>query len=749
MLLNVRSAYSDCKRAELSAQLELHSPDILGLNETWLDPSVVHLHIPSYSLVSRRDRPNSSVGMLNHGGIALYRRNNGIMITHLEDSVVAERSWHVIHTDVGSILLGLWYRPPGSPACHIDSFGTELIKLREGFAGTLVIGDLNIWHKKWLKHSPADTLDGERLHAICKEHSLKQLVTESTRGPNLLALVLASISGLISVSVHPGIADHKCVMTSIDLPVPHGEVAERFVWDFKHADWIGLRKCMSGMDLVGLVNCSSSQDYVKALTDSILEPAKKFIPTRWISDQKGSHPWLDDNCRTALRFKHEREGHSDYEQACHACTTALHQASRMYTERLKGELQSLRKGSKKWWGLANALMDNKPACCGIPSLRDPSGAWIHDGRGKAQLFADRFCSKYKLPEDLVPDPELCKEPQHQMSSFVLVRERWVRRELVKLREDQATGPDDLPARILKNCAGEICHAVTVLIRRILCKRCWPYVWKFHRICPLFKKGAVHKSGNYRGLHLTPVLSKAAERVIRIPFGKYLDAVDAYGSSQWAFRRKRGCTDLVLLLISRWLLDFQRKRKVGVFLSDISGAFDRVDANKLLMKLKRLGVCEVLLHFFADFLSPRGASVVVDGESSVEFVLRDMVFQGTVLGPGLWNIFFADVHTIAESTGCTEQRFADDLSTSKAFSRVVDNDTIKTDLRKCQSATHYWGTLNRVNFDPAKEEFVILGTRDGEGGPVRLLGPLIQICAHYSRGHLLGSILMARDLKLGS
>ena len=52
--------------------------------------------------------------------------------------------------------------------------------------GSIVVGDINIWHKKWLKHSPADTLEGERLHSICKVHGLKQLVSEPTRGLNLL-----------------------------------------------------------------------------------------------------------------------------------------------------------------------------------------------------------------------------------------------------------------------------------------------------------------------------------------------------------------------------------------------------------------------------------------------------------------------------------------------------------------------------------------------------------------------------------
>ena len=131
------------------------------------------------------------VSGLNHGGIALYARCGGIFVKHLQHSAVAERSWHVIHSDVGGILLGLWYRPPGAGANDIESFEDELSRLSIDTIGALVIGDMNILQKSWLKYSPADTVDGANLHRICKEHNLKQLVLGPTRGANLLDLALS------------------------------------------------------------------------------------------------------------------------------------------------------------------------------------------------------------------------------------------------------------------------------------------------------------------------------------------------------------------------------------------------------------------------------------------------------------------------------------------------------------------------------------------------------------------------------
>ena len=62
------------------------------------------------------------------------------------------------------------------------------------------------------------------------------------------------------------------------------------------------------------------------------------------------------------------------------------------------------------------------------------------------------------------------------------------------------------------------------------------VWKLLKVCPLYKKGVVLLPTNYKGLHLTPVLSKVAERIIKIPFGNFIEAIDGFGAAQWAFRK---------------------------------------------------------------------------------------------------------------------------------------------------------------------------------------------------------------------
>ena len=79
------------------------------------------------------------------------------------------------------------------------------------------------------------------------------------------------------------------------------------------------------------------------------------------------------------------------------------------------------------------------------------------------------------------------------------------------------------------------------------------------------------------------------------------------------------------------------------------------------KLRAVGVGPTYLRFLESYLEPRQAKVIVEGVMSDAIRIANTVFQGTVLGPPLWNLFVADVVSPAESTGGKGALFADDLN----------------------------------------------------------------------------------------
>ena len=113
-------------------------------------------------------------------------------IVHIGDSAAHERSWFIIHSDQGGILLGMWYRRPARDETEsITSLYEEFDSFSEGTIRTIIMGDMNVHEVDWLKFSNRSSLEGRELQAFSNIAGLSERVGKPTRGDNLLDLVLS------------------------------------------------------------------------------------------------------------------------------------------------------------------------------------------------------------------------------------------------------------------------------------------------------------------------------------------------------------------------------------------------------------------------------------------------------------------------------------------------------------------------------------------------------------------------------
>ena len=185
--------------------------------------------------------------------------------------------------------------------------------------------------------------------------------------------------------------------------------------------------------------------------------------------------------------------------------------------------------------------------------------------------------------------------------------------------------------------------------------------------------------------------------------------------------RRNARDCLALLVLRWISALNERKKIAVYCSDVSGAFDRVDIRRMEATLRAHGIHETLVRLFVSWLQTRHARVVVEGSSSAEMPLSNMVFQGTVFGPVLWNLFYADSREAISAAGFEEEVYADDLNAFKIFDKEVPNESLVKSMKNCQLELHEWGAANQVQFDPSKESIHVVSRHEPLGKSFRLLG----------------------------
>ncbi len=65
-------------------------------------------------------------------------------------------------------------------------------------------------------------------------------------------------------------------------------------------------------------------------------------------------------------------------------------------------------------------------------------------------------------------------------------------------------------------------------------------------------------------------------------------------------------------------------------------------------------------------------------------MEDILFQGTVRGPHLWNAVFGDVRSAVQDMGFTEVVFADDLNAYKASDETASKENVGQQILACQA-----------------------------------------------------------------
>ena len=125
------------------------------------------------------------------------------------------------------------------------------------------------------------------------------------------------------------------------------------------------------------------------------------------------------------------------------------------------------------------------------------------------------------------------------------------------------------------------HIVCLSI--IQCK--FPDRWKMSKVLPLYKTGDQSELKNYRPVSILLPISKVLEKIVYEQIYSYFTRNNLFHENLHGYRSNRSTQTALLQMYDRWSRAAHEGMLSGGVLLDLSSAFDLVDPNLLLEKLK--------------------------------------------------------------------------------------------------------------------------------------------------------------------
>lgn len=275
----------------------------------------------------------------------------------------------------------------------------------------------------------------------------------------------------------------------------------------------------------------------------------------------------------------------------------------------------------------------------------------------------------------------------------------------KLDSNKATGIDELGPKIIKHCGDYITPAIANIINTSIRNGIFPDAFKNARVIPIFKSGDKEDPGNYRPISILPTLSKIFERHIGNQLLAFFEKNNVVYNKQSGFRKFHSCSTALTHLIDTWLQDVDNGKYVGSIYLDLRRAFDLVDHEILLYKLKLYHFSESAISLFKSYLSNRMQVVQTDNIKSVNLKVLTGVPQGSILGPLLFILYINDLAFTCPSVDL--DLYADDTTLYKSGYDIPE---IESHLQVSLDSISNWCKINNMLIHPSKSKCMLIGSK---------------------------------------
>ena len=712
---------------------------LMNFTETWYKETIKeNADIEGYNIF-RCDRNAKII----KGGVAIY----------LQEKVEAEQICELRYKDCEMVAINIpelntinivVYRPPKTKKIVFDKILDEIEKIYKNTKKpepTIILsGDFNFSFVEWnrmpsggctwkYKTKKANVSNDKRLQflklmKICDEQCMLQIIEEETRDKNTLDLIYTNEIGLVTdIDVNKSaISDHNKIEVSTNYKIKEEKIQQKnsgksdtmtslnFHAKGKNKiNWDMIKKGIKDMDWKKICEDGNAIEIIELLLKMLTKLSMEVVPKK---KNEGKERGISKEVKKLLnRIKMlKREKHKAHSKKkkkiienkiLETEKELIKTKQKKKHEIEKQAIERMNVNPKIFYSIINNQKNRKNK---VGPFKE-NGEIIDEGEEICEKLVLEFLSQFsKISSKINGNPFQNEETEDLNDIEITVED--IKEAIDDMDENSAAGPDGIPAILLKKIRDEIALPLAMILRKSIDEGKIPDIFKLAYVTPIHKGGSRQKPEQYRPVSLTSHVMKVFERVIKKKIIKYLIENQKFNDGQHGFVPGRSTqTQLLCHYNDIYEALCEGKRLDTVFL-DFAKAFDKVDHNILLEKVKKHGIGGKLGRWIMEFLRGRKFRVVANGCISREEDVISGVPQGTVLAAILFVIMISDIDENVKS--CLVRSFADDTRVNKKIEGDLDKELMQKDLE----AIYEWAEKNKMKFNEGKFEQMSHGTLNG-------------------------------------